>query len=170
MHELIQTLFAYHSWATARLVEAMRELSPEEYRTLEASGHGSVHDTFVHYVNVPWGWFSWFDGSLPVEEAYALPATAEDPGSLEEAVERWRRVDEQARSCLDDLDDEALAEVWTWELPNGEDVGLPLWQLVTQVANHQTHTRAQIVAAIRRAGHDPGVYEFLAFAMERGGS
>jgi uncharacterized damage-inducible protein DinB len=41
-----------------------------------------------------------------------------------------------------------------------------LGELIMHVANHGTHTRAQIVAAIRRAGYNPGNYELLRFLME----
>lgn len=165
MYDVIKTFYAYNTWATGQLIEAMKGLSPDEYTTVEASGRGSIHDTFAHYVNVQRGWFSWFDGSLPIEEAYALAGKAEALDTLEQAEERWYATDEQTRQCIDSLDDEQLGEVWSWDLPNGNTAGLPLWQLVLHIANHQTHTRAQIVAAIRRAGHDPGVYEFLAYAM-----
>ena len=41
----------------------------------------------------------------------------------------------------------------------------PLGELMLHVANHGTHTRAQIAAAVRRLGKDPGVLEYLKFAM-----
>lgn len=167
MHKLIKTFYAYNSWATGELIEAMQQLSPDKYTSVEASGRGSIHDTFAHYVNVQRGWFSWFDESLPMEEAYGLVGTADDLDTLEQAKQRWHTVDKQTRACIENLNDEQLQEVWSWDLPSGDTAGLPLWQLIIHVANHQTHTRAQIVAAVRRTGRDPGVYEFLAYAMQQ---
>ena len=40
-------------------------------------------------------------------------------------------------------------------------------EMLLHVANHGTHTRAQIVAVIRRAGHNPGSYELLHYLLER---
>lgn len=142
----------------------MKALSPEEYATVEASGHGAIRDTFAHFLSVQWGWFSWFDGSLPPTEAIARTVSADEVDTVEQAEERWRVIDERTRTCVDRLNDEALQDVWSWELPWSTGA-LPLWQLILHVANHQTHTRAQIVAAIRRAGHEPGVYEFLLYNM-----
>jgi uncharacterized damage-inducible protein DinB len=41
----------------------------------------------------------------------------------------------------------------------------PLGEMMLHVANHGTHTRAQIAAAVRRLGKEPGVLEYLKFAM-----
>lgn len=165
MYDVIQTFYDYNTWATEQLIEAMKTLSPEEYTTVEASGHGPIRDTFAHFLSVQWRWFSWFDGSLPPAEATAQTVSAEEVATVDQAEARWHAIDEQTRQCIENLDDEQLGEAWSWELPNGSTAGLPLWQLILHAANHQTHTRAQIVAAIRRAGHDPGVYEFLFYTL-----
>lgn len=164
MYDVIKTFYDYNTWATGQLIEAMKALSPEEYATVEASGHGPIRDTFAHFLSVQWGWFSWFDGSLPSAEAIARAVSAEEIDTVEQAEARWHAIDEQTRTCIDRLDDEKLRDVWSWELPWSTGA-LPLSQLIFHVANHQTHTRSQIVAAIRRAGHDPGVYEFLFYTL-----
>src|SRR5688500_12829781 len=62
--DLIKAYFAYNSWATARLFDALEELTPEEYNQPGASGHGSIRDNLAHLMAVQLRWFSWFDGSL----------------------------------------------------------------------------------------------------------
>lgn len=164
--DAIKTFYAYNTWATEQLIAAMKGLSSEEYGTVEASGHGSIQNTFAHFLSVQWKWFSWFDGSLPVDEAIALSVSADEIDTVEQAEERWRTIDEQTRSCVDDLDTEQLRDLWSFEFPWSKG-SLPLWQLTLHIANHQTHTRSQIVAAIRRAGHDPGIYEFLHYVLSQ---
>jgi uncharacterized damage-inducible protein DinB len=63
------------------------------------------------------------------------------------------------------LSDADLAKVWTAERPGGMTLSQPLGEMMLHVANHGTHTRAQIAAAVRRLGKDPGVLEYLKFAI-----
>jgi uncharacterized damage-inducible protein DinB len=55
--------------------------------------------------------------------------------------------------------------VWTHTMGNGTTLAQPLGEMMLHVANHGTHTRAQIAAALRRLGKDPGVLEYLKFAI-----
>ncbi|MHA2344034.1 MAG: DinB family protein, partial [Candidatus Hodarchaeales archaeon] len=86
----------------------------------------------------------------------------------EKVREKWQAVDEQTKNCLENLTEHSIKEIWSASFPNGFTMALPLWQLLFHVANHGTHTRAQIIAAIRRLGHNPGIYEFFRFALEQG--
>ena len=48
MFELIKTLYAYNSWAVAKLLDALEQLTPEELAAPGCSGHGSIRDTLAH--------------------------------------------------------------------------------------------------------------------------
>ena len=166
MLEILQTLYRYHSQSTARLLDALAPLSAADLEAPGCSGHGSIRDTLAHLIATQWGWFSWFDGSMPPAESYALAGSrTKEIDSLEKARTRWAEVDRQTQRCVAALTEDALRSEWSWSTPSGLHVALPLWQLMTHVANHGTHTRAQIIAAIRRSGRAPGNYEFLMFAI-----
>jgi uncharacterized damage-inducible protein DinB len=81
--------------------------------------------------------------------------------------QRWRDIENQTIACLEKLMEDDLDEAWSATTPEGFSMTLPLWKLLMHVANHGTHTRAQIIAAVRRLGHDPGSYEFFRFALSR---
>jgi uncharacterized damage-inducible protein DinB len=48
---------------------------------------------------------------------------------------------------------------------NGKQESHPLWKLMMHTANHGSHTRAQIVAGIRRAGHAPENVDMLNYVL-----
>jgi uncharacterized damage-inducible protein DinB len=164
MFELIKSYYAYNSWAAVRLLDALGKLTPEELAAPSCSGHGTIRDTLAHFMATQWGWFSWFDGSMPAGQAIALRIPKDSIDTLAKARERWAEIDKQTTECVNGLSEEKLRDVWTWSIPSGSD-SLPLWRLLLHVANHGTHTRGQIVAAIRRLGHDAPNLDFLTFSL-----
>src|SRR5512138_1884693 len=146
MIELIKTYYAYNSWAMARLLDALEQLTPEELAAPGCSGHGSIRDNLAHLMGTQWGWFSWFDGSLNVTQSIRLRVPSDSIDTVPKARERWTPIDRQTTNAVAELTDEKLLDVWAWTLPAGSS-SLPLWRLLLHVANHGTHTRAQIVAA-----------------------
>lgn len=161
MKAVVHELYRYNDWATRRVVAAMRQLTVEEYGAAGCSGHGSIRDTFAHLLETQRGWFSWFDGTLDVAEAIHVKIDPERIASFDDAERVAREVEEQVARCVVSLDDDALARVWTWDLPDGHKGALPLWKMIVHVANHSTHTRAQIVAAMGKLGKSPGNIDFI---------
>jgi uncharacterized damage-inducible protein DinB len=165
MIELVKTYYAYNSWAAAKLLNSLESLSGAELTAPGCSGHGSIRDTLAHFMATQWGWVSWFDGSLTVSQAYALKIPSDSLDTIAKARERWLAIDKQATDLVNGLTEEKLRDIWSWSLPTGGSDSLPLWKLLLHVANHGTHTRAQIVAAIRRAGHDAPNIDFLNYSL-----
>lgn len=164
MLRAIQLHYRYNSASTAALLEALRALTREQYLAPGCSGHGSIRDTLAHLLTTQWGWFSWFDGSTEPARAMALRVAPEEVDALDDARRRWEAIDRQTGRCIGLLTEANLVQEWELAMP-GRKLSLPLWQLLLHVANHGTHTRAQIVAALRRAGHAPGDYELFRFAL-----
>ncbi|UCF65204.1 MAG: DinB family protein [bacterium] len=165
--EMIKMFYAFNSWATGQLIKSLAQLSEEEWTDPGCSGNGSTRETLAHLLGTQWGWFSWFDNSLSVEKSIALRVHPEEISTLEKLADKWQQIDRQTHSCLEKLSENGINENWSATLPNGFSMTLPLWQLLLHVANHGTHTRAQIIAAIRRFGYDPGSYEFFRFALSQ---
>ena len=165
MLELIKTLYAYNSWAAARLLDSLEQLSSAELSAPGCSGHGSIRDTLAHFMTTQFGWISWFDGSMTMSQAYAVRISGDTIDTIAKARERWAPIDKQATALVNGLSEEKLKDTWSWSLPTGGSDSLPLWRLLTHVANHGTHTRAQIVAGIRRAGHDAPNIDFLNYSL-----
>jgi uncharacterized damage-inducible protein DinB len=163
--DTIRYSYHYNSWATERVLTALEQLTPAEYIAPGCSGHGSIRDTLAHFMSSQLGWFSWFDGSLDVVTSMKPQFGSPDIPTVAAARTRWAPIAERTEACLATLTDDALHEIKHWSAPGVPPGQAILWRLMLHVANHGTHTRGQIVAAIRRAGKDPGVVEMMAYVM-----
>jgi len=165
--QMIKVFYAYNSWATSQLIKALEKLNEEEITTPGCSGNGSMRETTAHLLTTQWGWFSWFDKSKGAQESMTLRLSPEEINRPEKLLKKWREIDQQTNDCIERLSEKDLNEDWSASTPGGFSMTLPLWKLLLHVANHGTHTRGQIIAAIRRLGYDPGSYEFFRFALSQ---
>jgi uncharacterized damage-inducible protein DinB len=102
---------------------------------------------------------------MSAADAQSMRRKETDFASMADARAAWREASDRAEACVAKVSDADLAKVWTAERPGGMTLSQPLGELMLHVANHGTHTRAQVAAALRRLGKDPGVLEYLKFAM-----
>jgi uncharacterized damage-inducible protein DinB len=171
MLETIRMLYAYNRWAMDRLFQALNQVTEAEYNAAGCSGNGSIRDTLAHLITAQRGWFYWFDGvvkldgSESMEELMKMRLTGADVPSVGEAKEFWHAVDLLTEKVLARLSEERLTDVWTSSVQGMPSLSLPLGTLLLHVANHGTHTRAQIVSAIRRFDRKPGNLDLLSFAL-----
>ncbi len=163
----VQQLYDYDAWATQRLLSDLRQLPQQEFVSVEASGHGSIRDTFAHLLAVQWRWFSWFSGRLPAAEAILESIPPDELGTLQQAEDRWIPVREQTERTIKGLSQEAVTSEWPIDIPGVAVSSLPLWKMLFHVANHGTHTRAQIIAALRRSGQAPQNCDLIAMLLDK---
>jgi len=166
--DIISYFYRYDFWATGRLLDSMEQLTPEEYTAPGCSGNGSIRDTFAHLLSTHHGWFSWYDGSMTVAEAIRPLIRGEEIPTVALARERWAQVGRQMEAFLATLTEERLHEPLPWSLPNGMSGETIRWKMMLHTANHGTHTRAQIVATIRRLGHTPSNVDLLNLVLTNG--
>lgn len=164
MLELIQYNYHYNSWATDRVLESCKALSMEEYNAPGCSGNGSVGETLSHLILVQQGWVAWFAGNMEMRDAVAI-MTEEKLTTLEDAKERWVLVNDLTAGFISSLSEQTVTAIREFTRMNGKQEAHPLWKLLMHTANHGTHTRAQIVAAIRRSGHSPLNIDLLNFVL-----
>ncbi len=167
MLELVKTYYAFNSWATNRLVVSCEALSPEDYIAPGCSGNGSIGETLSHLILVQQGWLGWFEKKMDLRDAVKV-MTTEKLATLNEAHVRWAVVDEQTNSFINSLTKDSLEEIRHFTRMNGKAESHPLWKLMMHTANHGTHTRAQILAGIRRAGYTPENIDFLNYVLNVG--
>lgn len=157
----LRTLYGYNQWATQRVFEVAERLTPEQLHAPGNAGHGSVHNTLLHLIDVQQSWLAWWDGSLSAEEAYRLtldPADFPDLAALQAA---WEKVERATGAFVTGLNDEDVTRVYTQALPNGTDFRMPLWQMMLHVANHGTQHRSEVAAMLTGFGHSPGNLDLL---------
>ena len=164
--ETLRQQYAYTSWATRQVLETAAALTPEQLHAPGAAGHGSVRDTLIHLMRTHRGWLSWWDGSLPPDEAYRLkmdPAAYPDIPSL---LAAWSEIERQTAAFLAGLSDADAEKAFAWDFRNGRTSGMPLWGMMLHVMNHGTQHRSEVAAMLTGFGHSPGNLDLL-FFLER---
>jgi uncharacterized damage-inducible protein DinB len=159
--DALRTLYGYNAWANERVLDATTRLTSAQLLEPGQAGHGSVRDTLVHQLRTHRGWLSWWDGSLPPEQAYGLrmdPADFPDVTALRAA---WEAIKRQTEAFVSGLTDEDPARRYGWDLPNGHRWEMTLWGMMLHVVNHSTQHRAEVAATLTGFGHSPGDLDLI---------
>ena len=159
----VQTQFAYNRWANHQTLAVLATLSEAELAT-PCSGNGSILQTMGHALAVEEAYMQFVTGQLPAAQALARAGEGRSPGSVAELQAIWHASERLANPLLARLTEAQLAQTTELSLPRGAAT-LALWQLLFQVINHGTHTRAQVCGAIRGLGKNPPRLDFMYFAF-----
>jgi uncharacterized damage-inducible protein DinB len=140
------SLFAFNRWANAKMLDACRQLTPEQYAAEPAPGWAPVRATVYHIAVVTEGWLRGLaddpDPSLPAE---AEVATVDAAAALLDRA--YRRFD----GLLPTLTPEVLATPRTLRR-RGRTAVLPPWVVLRHVVNHTTYHRGQVASKLKRLG------------------
>src|SRR5262245_50931203 len=161
MNDDFATLFAYNRWANAKMLEACRKLTPEQYAAEPVPGWTSVRATVWHISVVTEGWLRGLtndpDARFPTETELA---TVDDAERL--LARAYRRFDE----LLPALTPERLARPVTLRR-RGRSATLPPWAVLRHVVNHATYHRGQVASKLKRFGIQQAESDFVFWAMEQ---
>ena len=155
---LLDDAVAHHTWATARILDACADLSPEQLRAPVPGTYGSILATLGHLVSSD-GWYLTFfrDWTNP--------------------------TDEEAESTVHDLRAANLAngDAWLGLLAGGPEPGqdivehgegwefhAPLGLRLAQMIHHGTDHRSQICTALTGLGIEPLAIDVWAFGEATG--
>ena len=158
--EMVRLIYRYDGWATERLLETAAPLTPEQWDASGGAGRRALRDGFVHLFTTQKSWRSWWDGSLPVEQAIRLtldPADYPDLDALRALFAEQRAALDAFLAGLSEADVLRPFDAYT---PNGV-VPTPLWQMLVHLANHGTQHRSEIAVLLSDLGHSPGSLDML---------
>lgn len=162
--EAVRTLYGYDRWAMERVLVAAERLTPEQWLAPGGAGRGSVRDTLVHLIGAQRRWLSWWDGSLPAEQASTQQFATADFPDVAAVRAAWERLERQTQAFVAALSDDDVARVYAQTLPNGQEWRMPLWRMMLHVANHGTQHRSEVAAMLTSYGHSPGDLDLLSYA------
>ena len=156
---LLGDAFDHHLWATLRLIDACRVLSPEQLETSVPGTYGTIIDTMRHTVGAD----SWYlfrlagEGHPPIEEA------GMDLAELRATMERIGPVWSEVLTAGPDPD-----EVVSVIRDDGSETHAPKGMRLAQVLHHGTDHRSQVCTAITSLGIEPPEINLWAYGEQSG--
>ena len=161
----IQLLVDYHYWARDRALAATAALTPAQFLEARGNSFGSVRDTLAHILGADTVWLErWRGGApkgLPPADRFA------DHAQLSAA---WRAHEAELRRFVLAQDQAGVERKITYRTFAGQEMTMPLWQMVQHVVNHGTYHRGQVTTLLRQMGVAPGPgQDLILFYRERAG-
>jgi uncharacterized damage-inducible protein DinB len=161
MQDDFVTLFAFNRWANAKMLDACRKLTAEQYGAEPAPGWPPVRTTVWHIVIVTEGWLR----ALAGEVVQSFPAEAEvsTPDGAAGVLERAYRI---LDALLPTLTPEALTTPRTFSR-RGWTAVFPPWVVLRHIVNHTTYHRGQVASKLKRFGVQQPETDLVYFALEQ---
>jgi uncharacterized damage-inducible protein DinB len=159
--DLLVEFFRHNTMMNGRLIDACRELSPEQLAATATGTYGSTGATLVHIAN---GQESYVARLLDVERPERLP---EDPFPGFEALEeRLAKSDAQLEQASTQGDHDRVVRVapedpsdmWT----------MPVSLFLLQAVNHGTEHRSQVATILTQLGIEPPEMDGWAYFISSG--
>jgi len=160
----IRELYGYNRWANARIFEAVRPLTPEQFGRDLGSSYPSVRDTLAHIAWAEWLWLQRWKGTSP--KMVFEPADFPRAEGLEV---RWLEIEADQRVFLDGLTSQRLASIVRYLNLQGQPWEYPLWRQMYHLVNHSSYHRGQVTAMLRQLGCRAVSTDFLVFHDDVGG-
>lgn len=136
----LEHLYDYNYWANKRYLAVAEHLTEEQLFRKQGHSWDTVQAVLVHMMSSERMWPQRWRGES---------GTFLDPKDFPSAAtirEYWREVEKNMRSFIAEQTEESLLREITYTNPRGETFTLPLWQMVVQPPNHNTHHRGELAA------------------------
>ncbi|MDP9173458.1 MAG: DinB family protein [Planctomycetota bacterium] len=139
-------LLAHDTWATRQILKACEALSPEQFHQKFEMGMGTLHDTTLHILAAMVGWGNGLAGRDVRPRPELLPHRT--------AVELQRMQDEIAPEFAALIRAHPLNEIIS-RSREGKTRSFTRGAVLTHVATHGMHHRAQCLNMLRHLGVKP---------------
>ena len=136
----LEYLYDYNYWANKRYLAVAQSLTEEQLFRQQRRSWGSVHAVLVHMMSSERMWPQRWKG----EKGSFLDPN--DFPSILSVREYWVEVEKNMRAFIAGQTEGSLLREITYTNPKGETFTLPLWQMVVQPPNHNTHHRGELAA------------------------
>jgi uncharacterized damage-inducible protein DinB len=157
----VLALFAYDRWANARILDACRNLTTEQYVAEPVPGWSSVRSTIYH---------------IALATEFNLRALAGDPddrippeadlATVDDVVQLLERADLRFEELSPTLTPERLGTMLTL-CAIGRTFTLPRWAMLRHIVNHSTYHRGQVASKLKRFGIEPPNTDFFFWVIEQ---
>ena len=140
LKQYLEELYEYNYWANKRYLAAAETLNEEQLFRKQGHSWDSIHAVFVHMMSSERMWQQRWRGET---------GTFLDPKDFPTVASiraYWMDVEKNMRAFIAEQDETSLQRAVTYTNPKGETFTLPLWQMMVQPQNHNTHHRGELAA------------------------
>lgn len=135
-----QELYDYNYWANKRYVAVAETLTTEQLFQKHGHSWENVQSILVHMMSSERMWcLRWLGEPAPTLDAKDFP-------NVESIKNYWVDVENNMREFIAQQTEQSLIKDASYTNPKGETFTLPLWQMVIQPPNHNTHHRGELAA------------------------
>jgi len=146
--DLLTEFFRHNAMMNRRLVEACRQLSPEQLGATATGTYGSIGATLVHIANSQ----EWY--AVRLLDTERLERLPEDPfPGFEALAERFAHGDAQLEMAATHARQDRQVQV-TGDDPPGT-WWMPVSLFLLQAVNHSTEHRSQVATILTHLGVEP---------------
>jgi len=136
----LEHLYEYNYWANKRYLAVAETLTEEQLFRKQGHSWDSVQAVFVHMMSSERMWPQRWRGE---KGTFLDPKDFPDVASIRAY---WLNVEKNMRAFIAEQSEEFLLGAITYTNPKGETFTLPLWQMMVQPPNHNTHHRGELAA------------------------
>ncbi len=144
--DTLTTLFRHHRWANVRLFELCADLTDEQLDATIVGTFGSIRDTLRHIAAAEKSYFS----RISTGQSYQRPTDAPPP-TVAQLLESVSVTGSELVTWAGRVQASDMVVV-DWD---GAPRAVPKTIILTQVINHATEHRAQIMATLTHLGIEP---------------
>jgi uncharacterized damage-inducible protein DinB len=141
----LHTLLDYNYWARDRMLEALEQLSTEQFTRDVGGSFASAHMLGAEIV-----WYMRWQGESP--GVMPKPDRFADLAALRA---EWREHEAKMRAFLGSLGQGDVERVYAYKLTTGPTGESPFWQMLQHLVNHGTYHRGQVTTLLRQMGVKP---------------
>ena len=154
--EDLRILVEFNYWAKNRMMEAVSELTEEQFLRDLSSSFPSTRNTLVHMMSAERRWLSVWQGN-PTD-----PLKPEDFPNIESVGSCWEGIERDMRSFAAGVTDfDRLVSVL--RPVDGKVAFFPLKQLMQHVVNHSSYHRGQVATLMRQVGATPAKTDLVTY-------
>ena len=154
----ILTLYQYNQWANKKILDAARNVTPEQFLEEAFFPHGGLRSTLTHILFAEWIWRNRWEGTSPI-----VRFKPEEFPTLESLLLRWQEEENKLMKFVEGLSDEQLAVPFQYRNTKGVPKENILWHAMAHVVNHGTQHRSEAAAMLTAFGCSPGDLDMIYF-------
>lgn len=152
MAECVRFALEHNTWATRRVLEACRGLTPEQFAQDLSIGPGSLRSTLAHVIEAMGYYADNFAGKKPDGRADHSERTRTVDGLVAMLTEADAKLRAAMGPMLENPPSASGARI-VW--PSIPTRAVSAWAAIQQVFDHGSHHRAQCLNMLKRLGVSP---------------